>query len=245
MSRLRNDFINRIGPSSPIYSLFDHLPGISFFAKNKDFQLVCANRAFLERFGFSAESDIIGKTDFDLFPGTLAEKFRSDDTGVLQSGQARLNLVELFLNSQGVPDWFITNKLPVFDTAGEVIGVMGTVQSYEGRRESMQPYLQIDRAVQHIKQHFRENISIAGLAKMVSLSVRQLNRKFRETLNSNPQAFIIKTRVQVACEELRSTDKPIGEIALDLGFYDQSAFSLQFRKHMGVPPLRYRRRFRS
>jgi len=245
MSDLRNDFISRIGASCPIYGLFDHLPGISFFAKNESFQIVCANRAFLERFGFRTEAEIIGKTDYDLFPGSLAEKFRSDDVAVMQSGEARLNLLELFFNSQGLPDWFITNKLPVFDGAGKVIGVMGTVQSYEGRREGMQPFLQIDRAVQHIKQHFRENIRIPELAKMVNLSVRQLNRKFRETLNSNPQAFIIKTRVQAACEELRSTDVPIGEIALDLGFYDQSSFSFQFRKHMGETPLRYRRRFRS
>ena len=245
MSHLRSDFINRIGASTPIYGLFDHLPGISFFAKNEDYQIVCANRAFLERFGFRDESEIIGKTDYDLFPESLAEKFRSDDIAVMQTGQPRLNLLELFFNSQGVPDWFITNKLPVFDAAGEVIGVMGTVQSYEGRREGMQPYLQIDRAVQHIKQHFRENISIPDLAKMVNLSVRQLNRKFRDTLNNSPQAFIIKTRVQAACEELRTTDTPIGEVALDLGFYDQSSFSLQFRKHMGETPLRYRRRFRS
>ncbi len=245
MSQLQSDFIDRISPASPIYSLFDHLAGISFFAKNESFQIVCANRAFLERFGFCAESEIIGKSDYDLLPESLAEKFRSDDIAVMESGKSRLNLVELFFNSQGVPDWFITNKLPVFDNAGEVIGVMGTVQNYEGRREGMRPYLQIDRAVQHIKQHFRENISIPELAKMVRLSTRQLNRRFREILNSNPQAFIIKTRVQAACEELRSTDTPIGEVALDLGFYDQSSFSLQFRKHMGETPLRYRRRFRS
>lgn len=245
MSSLRSDFLDRVGPASPIYSLFDHLPGISFFAKNEEFQIVCANRAFLERFGFRGEAEIVGKTDFDLFPESLAEKFRRDDVAVMQSGEPKLNLVELFFNSQGVPDWFITNKLPVFDHNAKVIGVMGTVQSYEGRREGMQPYLQIDRAVQHIKDHFREAISIADLAQMVNLSVRQLNRKFRETLNSSPQAFIIKTRVQVACEMLRSTDVAIGEIAVDLGFYDQSSFSLQFRKHMGETPLRYRRRFRS
>jgi len=245
MSRLRSNFLERVGSSSPIYGLFDHLPGISFFAKNEHFQIVCANRAFLERFGFRAESEIIGKTDYDLFPESLAEKFRSDDVAVMESGESRLNLVELFFNSQGVPDWFITNKLPVFDEDGKVMGVMGTVQSYEGRRDGMQPYFQIDRAVQHIKQHFRESISISDLAKLVNLSVRQLNRKFRETLNSNPQAFIIKTRVQAACEELRSTDTPLGEIALDLGFYDQSSFSFQFRRQMGETPLSYRRRFRS
>lgn len=36
--------------------LFDHLPGVSFFAKNKDFELIFANHSFLERLGFQDES---------------------------------------------------------------------------------------------------------------------------------------------------------------------------------------------
>ncbi|MCB1078244.1 MAG: helix-turn-helix transcriptional regulator, partial [Verrucomicrobiae bacterium] len=57
----------------------------------------------------------------------------------------------------------------------------------------------------------------------------------------SPQTFLIKTRVQAACEALRNTGTPIGDIALDLGFYDQSSFTGHFRHHMGVTPLRYRR----
>ena len=37
----------------------------------------------------------------------------------------KLNIAELFFNTQGIPDWFITHKLPVFNREGLVIGVMG------------------------------------------------------------------------------------------------------------------------
>jgi AraC-like DNA-binding protein len=121
---------------------------------------------------------------------------------------------------------------------------MGTVQSYDRKKSILQPYFQIDRAVEYIKLHFRERISIKELASMVDLSVRQFDRKFKDTFNSSPQAFIMKIRILAACDLLRDHGDAIGEIALDLGFYDQSSFTLQFRKHMGVTPLKYRKQYR-
>ena len=240
----RSTFLAQRADDSLFYHLFDHLPGVSFFAKNRDFEIICANRAFLERLGFHNESEIIGKTDFELFPRQLAENFRQDDITVMNSGEAQLHIVELFFNPQGIPDWYITNKLPIFDHDKNIIGVMGTVQSYERRHQVMQPYLQIDRAVQYIRQHFREKISISSLASIVDLSTRQLNRRFQDTFRVSPQAFIMKLRLQAACEELRQTNLPISEIAIELGFHDQSSFTLQFRKQLGITPSKYRKSYR-
>lgn len=240
----RSNFLKQRADDSLFYHLFDHLPGVSFFAKNTDYQIVCANLAFLERLGFHSEAEIVGKTDYELFPRQLAQNFRKDDTAVITSGEARLHIVELFFNPQGIPDWYITNKLPVFDHHQNIIGVMGTVQSYVGRHQAMQPFLQIDDAVQYIRQHFREHISISALATMVKLSTRQLNRRFQDTFKVSPQAFIMKLRLQAGCEDLRQSDHPIAEIAIDLGFHDQSSFTLQFRKQLGITPSKYRKSYR-
>ena len=241
----RETFLAAINSQSPFYRLFDHLPGISFFAKNRAFELMCANRLFLQRFGFSDESEIVGKTDFELFPPALATNFRRDDETVMQSGEPKLNIVELFFNQQGIPDWYITNKLPLLDRHSKVLGVMGTVQSYQNRKQFMLPYLQIDQAVEYIRQHFREKISIKELAAMVGLSVRQFDRKFKDTFGSNPQSFILKMRIQAACDALRRPDARISDVAFDLGFYDQSSFTLHFRRQMGITPLKYQRQLRS
>jgi len=243
-SALRSDFIRRVAPGSGFEVLFDQLPGVSFFAKNKDCRIVAANRHFFRRFGFSREADIIGKDDFELFPQRLAEHFRADDEEVMRTGKPKLNIVELFFNQQGIPDWFITNKLPVRDRRGKVIGIMGTTQSYEGKKEVLLPYLQIDRAIAFIRENFRKRISVGELAAMVHLSSRQLHRKFVETFGVSPQAFIMKLRVQAACEILRRDDTPIGVVARDLGFGDQSAFTQHFHRHIGLTPLRYQRQFR-
>lgn len=241
---LRERFIRRVSADTPFYRLFDHLPDLAFFAKDNEFRFMCASRRFMDRFGITDESGIVGKNDFDLFPARLAENFRRDDEEVLQTGKPKLNIVELFFTDQGIPDWFVTNKLPLLDAKGHLIGIMGTVQSFEGKKQVLQPYLQIDRALAYIREHFRTGVSITELAQIVHLSPRQLHRKFVETFGSSPQAFIMKLRVQAACEALQKEGAQITEVAQEFGFCDQSALTHHFHRHMGMTPLKYLRQFR-
>ena len=241
---LRERFIRRVSADSPFYRLFDHLPDLAFFAKDSEFRFMCASRRFMDRFGITEEAGFVGKNDFDLFPTRLAENFRRDDEEVLASGKPKLHIVELFFTDQGIPDWFVTNKLPLIDDQGRVIGIMGTVQSFEGKKQVLQPYLQIDRALAYIREHFRTGVSITELAQIVHLSPRQLHRKFVETFGASPQAFIMKLRIQAACEALQKEGAQITEVARDLGFCDQSAFTHHFHRHMGLTPLKYLQQFR-
>jgi PAS domain S-box-containing protein len=239
----RAQFLELIGPETPFYWLFDYLPELAFFAKDRQSRLMCASQRFLERFGFSHEAEIVGRDDFELFPERLAESFRCDDEEVIRTGQPKLNIVELFFNEQGLPDWFITNKLPLRDARGEVIGVMGTVHSYEGRRELLHPYLQLDRAVAYIREHFREGVTVKELAYAVHISPRQLHRKFVDAFAMSPQVFIMKLRIQAACEALQREEAQIAEVARELGFCSQSAFTQMFQKYVGLTPLTFQKRF--
>ena len=69
----------------------------------------------------------------------------------------------------------------------------------------------------------------------------------RGVFNANPRDLIricsrvAGTRIQAASDDLLETDKPVAEIALEHGFYDQSAFTRQFRQHTGETPLVFRR----
>lgn len=243
-SQLRERFQRGIAPEGAFYQMFNHLPGISFFAKDNQFRIVAANRQFYQRFGFQEELEIIGKNDYDLFPSRLAENFRKDDTEVMGTGKPMLNIVELFFNQQGIPDWFMTNKAPVKDYKGRVIGIMGTTQSYETKKQVIQPFLQIDKAVNYIRENFRKKVSVEELADMVYLSSRQLHRRFVEAFGCSPQAFIMKLRIQAASEALQQEAAQISEVAREVGFGDQSSFTQHFQKHIGITPLRYQRQFR-
>ena len=64
---MKDRFLSEIAPDGHFDRLFDLLPGISFFAKNRDLQIMAANRRFWERLAVNSEAEIIGKNDFDLF----------------------------------------------------------------------------------------------------------------------------------------------------------------------------------
>jgi AraC-like DNA-binding protein len=87
-------------------------------------------------------------------------------------------------------------------------------------------------------------VSIKELSHVVHVSPRQLHRKFVDAFGVSPQAFIIKLRIQAACEALQREDLQIAEVAMDLGFCDQSSFTQLFQKHVGLTPLKYQKRFR-
>lgn len=228
-------------PPGQFRHLFDHLPGTLFFAKDRSGRLVAGNPAFVKRCGFQKEEEIVGLTDSKIFPPRLAEKYHRDDEKVISTGQPLLGLIELFPNAQGRPEWYITDKLPLFDREGKVCGLCGTVRSYEEQRAAIQPYLELAEVAEHLKANFRERLEVAELAQIAGLSVRQFERKFRKTFQTTPRSYLMRMRVIKACELLASTNMPITEVALESGFYDHSDFSRQFRKHMGQAPTAYRR----
>jgi transcriptional regulator GlxA family with amidase domain len=73
--------------------------------------------------------------------------------------------------------------------------------------------------------------------------LRQFERRFQNYFNLTPQQYLIKLRINESCDLLMQPDLNIGSIAVDLGFYDQSSFTVQFKKAMGLTPLQYRRQF--
>ncbi|MDP6903642.1 MAG: helix-turn-helix domain-containing protein [Verrucomicrobiota bacterium] len=240
---IQRNFLARIGPGEPVRELFEHLPGVFFFAKDQNSRMMCASSTIYKRLGCNEELDVVGRQDSDFFPKQIADNFVRDDQKVFATGKPLLNRVEIWYNEQRMLDWFVTNKLPLKDESGNIIGLMGTVRSYEGSRKLLLPFSQISAAVEFIRTHHRERISVTDLAHHSGLSPRQLNRKFNDAFGMSAQDFLTKTRIQTASDALLNTALSIAEIAQKFGFCDQSAFTQAFRKHTGVTPLKFRKRY--
>lgn len=239
---LRRAWLDGLRPGS-VQGLFEYLPDTLYFAKDAQLRLMAGNRAFVERCGFAREEDIVGLSDYEIFPMDLAEKYHTDDEHVLTSLEPLIGIVELFPNRVHDPVWFITDKIPLFDQQGEVAGLCGMVRSFEGAHASLQPYLELLPVIDYLKANYAHKISMLELAKMVGMSVRKLQRRFKDTFKTTPQSYIARLRVLQACDLLINTRLQITEIALAIGFYDHSAFSRKFSELMGVPPRAYRKRF--
>jgi len=236
-------FLDKIDPNSGFRRLFDSLDDVCFFAKDAEGRLMAGNRALLKRFGLEREAQLTGKTDADFLPRSMAQKYRADDLAVMRSGKPMLRMVELWVNRQGVPSWVMTDKLPVRSRDGRVIGVMGTIRDYEDATPLLREGDKLTAALSHLQDHCTEPVSVPKLAALAGLSVRQFERRFRAAFGTSPREYLMKMRVHLACEKLRLSTDSITAIALECGFYDQSAFTRQFRKHMGITPLRYRRHY--
>lgn len=231
-----------VDPTRSINQLFDHIPELMYFVKDRDSRIVAGNQEFAQHCGLRTAAELPGRTDEELFPAYMARKFVADDRVVLTTGKPLLNLVELFPTRERLPEWFITQKLPVFARSGEVHGVCGIVQSYENLlTRSQDPVLEL---VEYIRSNYASPISIPELARKIGLSQRQLERRFDATFRTSPRQFIVRLRVLIASDKLRASDAPITDIAHACGFYDHSSFIRHFRNVFEATPLAYRKRYR-
>ncbi len=105
-------------------TLVNNLPD-SVYVKDAEGRKILTNRADLDFMGVASESDVIGKTDAQIYPRHLAEQYIKDDHNVLSKGAAVISREEYVENSSGSKRWLLTSKIPLRDEEGNVSGLVG------------------------------------------------------------------------------------------------------------------------
>ncbi|MDY6315058.1 MAG: AraC family transcriptional regulator [Clostridia bacterium] len=90
------------------------------------------------------------------------------------------------------------------------------------------------------KDYKNPDFSASSLAERLHLSRGYLRNIFSKYYGIPPTEYIVKTRINRACELLSETEYPIKIISRSVGWEDALAFSAIFKKHIGVSPSRYR-----
>jgi LacI family transcriptional regulator len=101
----------------------------------------------------------------------------------------------------------------------------------------------VAKAMQYIRDHPREALSVADVARAVGLSRRVLERRFRREINSSVLAEIRRVRTDQIARLLVETHLPVSDIAESMGFADAQHFARYFRAGKQLTPLAYRKRF--
>ncbi|HEX9048274.1 MAG TPA: AraC family transcriptional regulator, partial [Verrucomicrobiae bacterium] len=78
----RDAWLQQIDPSSLFHRLFDLIPGVYFFAKNRRGELMFLSRATRDQSHLTDDTSVIGLTDFDLNPYNMAVAFTRDDAHI-------------------------------------------------------------------------------------------------------------------------------------------------------------------
>lgn len=202
-----------------------------------------ASAGLLQRYQMQDDSEIIGRTDFDLNPDMMAQAYVDDDTLILSGATSRIERIELWWDRQGMPDWFLVTKLPLLDSSRLVVGVMGTLRRPDEAERRLPVFQTVATAVEIIRRLYNTPITVTEIARRCGQSVRQLQRRFQAAFGITPQEFLLKTRVLAALRLLEGTSLSAGEIAGACGFVDASNFTQHFRKRIGIAPRAYRARF--
>lgn len=99
---------------------------------------------------------------------------------------------------------------------------------------------QIKPAIDFIKAHFNEQITLEDVARSAHLSVSRLSHVFKEQTGLTIIDYMTKVRVEYAKELLISTNKNCTEICFDTGYNNQSYFTRTFKEVAGVTPRQFR-----
>jgi PAS domain S-box-containing protein len=111
------------------------------FIKDKDLIYRAASTKFAKMAGWEEESDLIGKTDFDIFDDQeLAQRYREDDLMLIEQQADLIDYVEPITEKDGKPRYASTSKFILRDDNGEFIGLVGVSKDI-----TMEYYLQRNR----------------------------------------------------------------------------------------------------
>jgi diguanylate cyclase (GGDEF)-like protein/PAS domain S-box-containing protein len=128
-------------------ALLDNLPDL-IYVKDMQGRKITSNIADWERSGGKTLEDVLGKSDFDLYPPELAARFWADDKSVLDTGVPIINQEEPGLDHQGNPRWMLTTKVPLRDADGQVTGLVGIGRDITERKLAEDQLRQLSRAVE-------------------------------------------------------------------------------------------------
>jgi PAS domain S-box-containing protein len=128
----------------------DNIPQHIFW-KNRDSVYLGCNRNFAEDAGIGDPASIIGKTDYDLpWKREEADFFRDYDSRVMEADAPILHIIEPQLQADGKEAWLDTNKIPLHDAAGNVVGILGTYEDITERKEYADRQKELLEREQHI-----------------------------------------------------------------------------------------------
>ena len=119
-----------------LQTVLDAFP-LSVFWKDRQSVILGCNQLFATNCGMNSPLEAVGKTNFECsYPKDEALDYLADDREVMESGLAKLNIEKTITLASGEQQWIQINKIPLRDSEGKVIGVVGTSQDISDRKQS-------------------------------------------------------------------------------------------------------------
>lgn len=103
----------------------------------------------------------------------------------------------------------------------------------------------IVRLIHWLKESYALPIKASDMAAFLGISIRSLNRRFKQATNLSPKQYLQQLRYKHARELLKNTNLSVGELAEQLGYNDAAYFCREFKKTESITPMQYRQTVRN
>jgi PAS domain S-box-containing protein len=118
-----------------LHLLMDNVPDIIYF-KDRQSRFTRINRSHAQFFGVSEPDEVLGNTDHSYMSADLAEALFAEEQEMMRTGNPVLNRLEHFVE-EGQPErWVVSNKVPLRDSTGQIIGLVGVSRNVTQQRQA-------------------------------------------------------------------------------------------------------------
>jgi PAS domain S-box-containing protein len=177
-----------------LHTIINSVPQRIFW-KDKNLIYLGGNLNFAKDAGFDSVDEIIGKTDYDLAWEELAEEYRADDKNVIENNVAMINKTEALKKADGSKIWISTDKVPLKNIKGEIIGVLGIYQDITEKKlfeEQLQDMLyKLETSNKNLEQFaYIASHDLQEPLRMVASYTQLLELKYKDKLDEQANQYI-------------------------------------------------------
>ncbi len=176
--------------------VMDNIPQAIFW-KDRSYVILGGNRNFFTDAGDGTPESVIGKTDYELtYRLEEADFFREVDRRVMDNDRPEYHIIEPQLQADGKQAWLETNKIPLHNADGRVVGILGTYEDITERKEAEEA---LRRAYDELERRVAERT--AELSQSNERLKREIERRehIEEALRLSEQRYTLATSAGQVC----------------------------------------------
>jgi PAS domain S-box-containing protein len=157
-------------------TVIDTIP-VRVFWKDRELRYLGGNQLLARDAGVATTDDIVGKDDFQMAWHAHAEAYRELDRTIIASGDPHLGREEILTTPTGKRIWQRTNKVPLRDHDGAVIGILGT---YEDITEWKEAEARLSAQIDELQRWYRATVGRESRVRELKAEINKLLARLGE-----------------------------------------------------------------